>query len=780
MTLEIGLTRHAETIIVHADDMESHTIDIHQIILTKADTESFFLDPSRLGRKLYHALFAEDTLARKEIDALQSPSRLILRMDDLDLAGFPWEYLYDGVHWLSTRFALIRACLKNITAISPQADLPTRLLYVPSDPPMQGAHPAPYYLGVDTEWDNLVNALADIDANCDAIRIAPPGVKPLHQKLADPGNVIIHFTGHGTVDTEGNAFLIFEQPSGAADLVSAKEYCLKVGTQAQLVVLSACVSAVPGKSAEANLAGLLAGQGVPFVLGMQLSVDDATARQFTETFYRFLFAGRDIPEAMRQARISLFDQPLAMGIPVLYAADANGGGPWKTAAQEFQSFEPPKPELTGIATAVSGFFGRQRELVETGDLLTRERLRQGNAYSPLTVTLQGPGGIGKTALLCRVAERYAWAFRNGVLGISLEPLPSPAAVFDRIEKYFGFQDGSLLEIEKRIAQACEQLKGKRALLALDNFETLWHGKDSNNPAEKKNAFDLYTFFENLPARGVTLLVSSREITRLPGEKTVYVEGLDDVAGAQLFKSGVKTRTADLDDAVIYKINHETGGHPLALRLLGPIFDKHEAPTLKDFLDQLSAILPKAQAEWNEGRRHDTLQACFDFSLNYLSEVEAQAIARLSLFRGQFLDITAAPVLYGFHDNGEEQEKAMNRTAQTLRALFERGLLIRDILPIDKEEVVIFYSLHPALAIFARERLGDDVVETVKENYWQTMINLARVAEDEITKNVLMAVLTLRSLPDMIVVSELKVTLTPRSCNSGSASFCSNLVCTMTH
>ncbi len=63
-----------------------------------------------------------------------------------------------------------------------------------------------------------------------------------------------------------------------------------------------------------------------------------------------------------------------------------------------------------------------------------------------------------------------------------------------------------------------------------------------------------------------------------------------------------------------------GGHPLALRLPARRFDEG-ADLLAEFLARLEEVLPEAAERWDEGRRHDTLRACFDF---FMAPLERQS------------------------------------------------------------------------------------------------------------------------------------------------------------
>jgi hypothetical protein len=493
LTLTLTIPPNSNQVQVSADGAASHTFPLAALAFGEQQAAEFFETPERYGRRLYDALLAGP--AGAALQRLARPGRLILRLEDPALNGIPWEYLHDGRHFVATEYALARQ-VPGVSLPPQEAALLAarrpRLLFVPADPLLHHGQPAPYALGVEGEWDALRGDLTRLNPPLDLTLVLPPTMDALQQAAAGMRGGIVHFTGHGSADGRQTS-LVFEQANGADDLIPAADFAARLRGRAALVLLSACLSATPGHSDEANLAALLSAQGTPYVLGMQLRVADRTARRFTDSFYHHLFCGEDVFEAVRQARLRVLGSTpgsasaLEMGLPVLYAADPALPGVLLPAAPEggLHLSQPPAPTLDGLPPVESGFFGRQRELVRVGSLLTAERLRQGPGYPPLAVTLHGPGGIGKTALLLRAAARFAWAFADGVLAVPLEPLPPPQRVLERLEAFCGLPDGGALELEARLERAARHLQEKRLLLALDNFESLLYARDGQD-AERKS------------------------------------------------------------------------------------------------------------------------------------------------------------------------------------------------------------------------------------------------------------------------------------------------------
>ncbi len=741
-------------IAVAANGKPSHGFPLADLALTPEQAEEFFADPSHYGGRLFAALFPERSFARQMLDALPPaphPDGVLLLAVPApapgvpDLHSVPWEVLHDSSGFLAARYGMARVLTPSpgpsghplpLSRFAGEGEgaqgVGVRLLFVPADPLLwPNGEPAPYALSVEEEWEEVLAVLREADPPVDLVKVVPPTADALGEALAGARGSIFHFTGHGNWDGR-TARLLFETPAGASDPVEAGRVADLLRGRVSLAVLSACLSATPGESPEANLAALLCAQGTPFVLGMQWTVPDVSARRFVVRFYRYLFRGETVLEAVRQGRLAVLNDPslpsqdrrLAFGTPVLYVR-----GP---ALPEFRLPEgkglvvrapAPAMDLSALPVPEVGFFGRHRELVDVGEVLVGGR----GAGRGAVLTLHGTGGIGKTALLRRAAERFAWAF-DRVLALPLEPLPTRASVLGRLEEFLGLRPDPAWNLERRQEAVAGALAQARVLLALDNYETLTRAGDEGDA----DARALHRFLRGLPARGVAFLVSSRERTDLPGERRVDVSGLDERAGAALFRQWVSARRDALTERGMRALARRVGGHPLALKLLARRFDEG-TDSLADFLARLEEVLPEAAERWDEGRRHDTLRACFDFSLAPLAERDpalAEGLARLTLFSGPFIDRMAAPVLFGAERALEAPEQArealVRRAAETLHRLWDRGLLERTALPLglQVEETLYLYTVHPALAPFARARLGPEARVQAEEGFFRAMRALA--------------------------------------------------------
>ena len=769
--LTLHLSMRGNNVYVAVSGEESHTFPVADIAIGADRAREFFQNPCPYGQRLHNALFPAGSAAAEALRALppapHSEGILALHLETPDLYGPPWEYLHDGRRFLATDYAFVRLVSPEFP-VGGGDDGPERraLFFVPADPLLQpDGTPSPHYLGVDTEWDDLRKILEETDPPLDVHRIVPPTVQRLNNALVGVRGAILHFTGHGTADGR-NAYLLFEQPSGAADPAEPSRLAPAWRGAIWLAVLSACRSGMPGESLEANLAALLCAQSIPFALGMQLSVPDVTARRFTDGFYRALFRGATVPEAARQGRLTVLNDPgfpselrhLLLGIPVLYAA-----APLRPARMSpGQGVRMPPDErarldLAGLPVPQTGFFGRQRELVRIGELLTRERPRQGEIYPPLTVTLHGTGGIGKTALLRRAAERFAWNFER-VIALSLEPLPSPADVLDRLERALGLPPAPEQQEEERFQRLTDALRDRRILLALDNVESLIYARDGADEAQRRASRAIYRFLSDLPVRGVALMASSRECTGLPGEQQVSISGLEEAAGAELFRSRISRRKGDLTPEGLQTLSHRVGGHPLALRLLASRFDEG-AESLATFTERLEELLPAAADLWDDESRHATLEACFQFSLQPLERNApelVEALARLSLFSGPFVDFTAAPVLFSaFRDADEDaQQKIQQKTADILHRLWGRGLLEREEVPLDSAGILCLYSLHPALRPFAARRLPENARAEAEAGFFSAMRALGSRAYTEFEKGGMVSLLARRCIGDLVRAAEM--------------------------
>jgi len=146
---------------------------------------------------------------------------------------------------------------------------------------------------------------------------------------------VVHLAAHGIYDAANPLFSRIALASGGAydgdltvqDILSSVDL-----TGVNLVVLSACQSAVGARSGGDELVGLtraLLYAGTPGVISTLWNIDDAASAGLMEEFYRGLAGGASVADALRQAQLAV---KARYGDPAYWAAFILNGDPqgrWK-------------------------------------------------------------------------------------------------------------------------------------------------------------------------------------------------------------------------------------------------------------------------------------------------------------------------------------------------------------------------------------------------------------------------------------------------------------------
>jgi hypothetical protein len=303
---------------------------------TRGGAAEAMQDPEEVGRSLFEAVFRDDVLAGFRIGVLNAEGgqgvRLRLHLDRVpQLAGLPWEYLYDarlaGYLATSARTSVVRY-LDLPEPVRPQAvDLPLRVLVMISTPGDYGE-----LAQAGAEWARLCAALEPlVRRQLVSIERVSPTVEALQKRLrtGEPAHVL-HFVGHGGFnETWQQGVLILEGENHKGRPVASQGFAdlLRDHRSLRLVVLNACNGA--RSSGDDALAGtaqsLVERAGIPAVVAMRTEVSDETACQFAETFYQTLADLWPVDACMGEARKALaVDNNPEWGTPVLYLRAADG------------------------------------------------------------------------------------------------------------------------------------------------------------------------------------------------------------------------------------------------------------------------------------------------------------------------------------------------------------------------------------------------------------------------------------------------------------------------
>jgi predicted ATPase/DNA-binding XRE family transcriptional regulator/Tfp pilus assembly protein PilF len=290
-----------------------------------------------------------------------------------------------------------------------------------------------------------------------------------------------------------------------------------------------------------------------------------------------------------------------------------------------RSTENPDAAWHAFPAPLTSLVGREEETAT----IHRWFLEEGHRL----VTLQGPGGMGKTRLALAAAERMAGSFREGQVFVDLAPLRDPAFLVAQIASSLGLQEHPGQSLQ---AILTAYLHPRQLLLVLDNFEHLL-------PAAPLVS-DLLR-----AAPDLRLLVTSRSPLRVQGERLFQVPPLGhldaaandlDAAHANdavtLFVARAQAVQADFaltaeNAATVLAICRRLEGLPLALELAAA---RISILPLGALLNRLSTSLPLLSSGPRDAPlRHRTLRDAIAWSDDLLEPPVRTFFHCLGIFVG---------------------------------------------------------------------------------------------------------------------------------------------------
>ena len=296
------------------------------------------------------------------------------------------------------------------------------------------------------------------------------------------------------------------------------------------------------------------------------------------------------------------------------------GVPDRWALAELAGFGVGEPgRLTGLPVFATTMIGRAAERATVAAAIEGARL----------VTLQGPGGVGKTRLAAVAAQDAVALFPSGGVFVDLVPVRA-GFVARAVATALGVTEGSHQPLDEAIAA---RLGTGRFLLVLDNCEQV-----IDEAAE---------FVDRILAAcpGLHLLVTSRERLGIPTEHSVPIDSLPLGSDAErLFCE--RALAADprfvAEPAAIAQLCARPDGLPLAIELAAARGASLGPTGLLAALDDTLRLLSGGRGG---DERHRSLHAVLSWSYDLLDEDEQTLFRRFGVFVGAF-DIDAAATIGG--------------------------------------------------------------------------------------------------------------------------------------
>jgi len=341
--------------------------------------------------------------------------------------------------------------------------------------------------------------------------------------------------------------------------------------------------------------------------------------------------------------------------------------------------------------------GRERDAADLGHLLRTVRL----------VTLTGAGGIGKTRLALRVAEREHDRFADGTLFVDLSTATTGDHVLYSLANRLGIEVGRGQPLREAVLLA---LRSCDLLLVLDTCERIVAPL-----AELCRAL-----LSTCPR--LRLLATSREPLRIPGENVWRVPPLelppaarelpaDDSCSAavsgrlsvreamrstavRLFVTRARqarpgfTVTPDTIDTVV-RICRMLDGVPLAIELAAARVRVLSVEQILERLDDRFTLLNSTDQRLPERQR--TMRAVVEWSHALLTDAEKALLRRLSIFACWSLDMAEGLFTADFGDE----------LLQLHGSLLDKSLIVLE----GEFEGIAYYRILDTIRAYAAEELS---------------------------------------------------------------------------
>ena len=281
--------------------------------------------------------------------------------------------------------------------------------------------------------------------------------------------------------------------------------------------------------------------------------------------------------------------------------------------------------LTGLKSSLPSqpyFFGREKELDSIAEAIAPEARTWG-------ALIDGPGGIGKTALAIRAghlapAAHFARKIYLSAKIRQLTPageekledfmLPNYLDLLKELAMELGEADIAKSDPNERANAVRRALAGARALIVIDNLETF----------DEREQARVFQFLARLP-EGNKALVTSRRRRPDVDARAIRLDRLERKDALALLaelaqNNKLLARATEAERQTLYEITH---GNPLLLQWAAGQLGRGQCRTIAQACDFLKAAPPASQ--------NDPLEYIFGDLVETFTESETKVLAALTHF-----------------------------------------------------------------------------------------------------------------------------------------------------
>jgi predicted ATPase/DNA-binding SARP family transcriptional activator len=383
--------------------------------------------------------------------------------------------------------------------------------------------------------------------------------------------------------------------------------------------------------------------------------------------------------------------------------------PTSVAAVSESRLRPPNDGDAphNLPAQVSSFVGRERQLRELRELLSRARV----------ITLTGAGGVGKTRLALQLAASMLGGSDDGVWFVDLAPLTDATLVPAKLASVLGVPEQPGRSLLQSLIAACGN---QQLLVILDNCEHVI--------GEAANVAD--QLVRGCPR--MTILATSREPLAIEGEHLYRVPSLFiPPAGAdpnsllscdavRLFTDRARQQRSDFavdpqNAAAVARLCRRLDGLPLAIELAAARLRTLPLDEIENRVDQRFQLLTGGHR--TTPPRQQTLRALIDWSYDLLTPDEQETLERLSVFPGGF-DLHSAEEVVGA--GFDSPVSVLDRLA----ALVDKSLLQADDVGLLRYRLLETVRSYAAAKLRARSRVAESALRAAHRDHYLALAETA--------------------------------------------------------